>query len=263
MIVPKSRRHKPQAQRTASNRSECKPQAIQRAEIKPGEQVAVPGRSGWTGSAIILAFAALLVTVAGLAVKVSQLNAQLERSDLEMTAAKAAATQARIERVAALQERDEALENVKKLDQQTGKLRSQIASSQETIDEQQNTIIDLENLRRSQDAKLLDLARDGTEIEPGAQVTEGKKVTVKGELVTPGQKPARFVTVDAWRDDTRIATAISDKAGRFSLAFPSGDEVVLKFTSPGRMTSDITLTGKRDDRLNVLLVDRDPDRLQR
>jgi hypothetical protein len=40
------------------------------------------------------------------------------------------------------------------------------------------------------------------------------------------------------------------------MEFPRGDEVVLKFMAPGRVTSDIPLSGKHNYRLKVLLVDR-------
>jgi hypothetical protein len=147
--------------------------------------------------------------------------------------------------------------------------QSEIANKDGKIAEQRTVIARQENLiaehrlRQQQEAALLDETKKGTKIEPGQPVSAGKPANVKGDLVTPDQQPARFVTVDAWRADTRIATTVSDKNGRFSLQLPRGDDVVLKFTSPGRITNDIPLSGTHDNRLKVLVIDRDPDRIQR
>jgi hypothetical protein len=218
--------------------------------------------AGWNMHAAALAIAVLLLTVAALAVERSRLHTQLDRADVEKRAAEVAATNARNAKLTAVQERDRALKDVERLEQQTKELANQIATDRETIDRQRDIIDNPAKILESQNEELLELARDGTKITPGEEVKEGKGATVTGEVVLPDQRPARFVSIDAWQADARVAAAISDKNGRFRMQIPP-DDVVLKFMAPGRVTSDITLNGKRQYQLKVLLVDRKGERLQR
>jgi hypothetical protein len=171
---------------------------------------------------------------------------------------------------------DTALAQVATLEQAIAGLKTQLADKQAEIADkqrqvtdqqaeldQQETLIAEHKLHEQQKATLLDQASTGTKIEPGEAVAAGKPATIKGDLVTPDQQPARFVTVDAWRADTRIATTVSDKNGRFSLQLPGGDDVVLKFQSPGRITGDVPLTGKQNYQLKVLLAERDGEQVRR
>jgi hypothetical protein len=238
-------------------------------QLKSRQQIKDAGHAGWSMRAAgwilpaaALAIAVLLVTVAGLAIERARLHTQLDRADVGKRAAEVAATDARNARLTALKERDLALEAVRRLEQQTKELTTQIASSRETIDRQREIIDNPAKILETQNEELLEVARDGTKITPGEEVKDGKGATVTGEVVLPDQRPARFVSIDAWRADARVAAAISDKNGRFRMQIPR-DDVVLKFMAPGRVTSDITLNGKHQYQLKVLLVDRKGERVRR